>query len=324
MNQKKRKPKVIFAGTATFAVPILERLLKISEIVLVLTQPARPAGRGLQDQMCPIDEFAQDNHLPVFRPLSLKKEDIGQTIQQYPCDYLIVAAYGKIIPQWLLDWPAHEPLNIHCSLLPRWRGAAPIQHALLAGDSVSGTCVMRMTAGLDEGPVHLSQRIPITKNDNQETMTEKLSQLGADLLQSFLAKPEKYPATSQIGDPTYAHKIEKNHGLIDWKVKSATWIDRAFRAFYPWPGLYCLLSDSRRLKIIDCRIIEPTDPIQKKLHLTPNAGSAICCENRLFIQTASSDWIELKKIQLEGYKPCEVSEIAHDPSHWIHKILELI
>ena len=228
--------RVIFAGTPEFAAVALRAVIAADhEVALVLTQPDRPAGRGMSLQPSPVKRLAMENAIEVFQPLTLKDPAAQQRIAAVGADVMVVAAYGLIVPQVVLDMPRFGCINIHASLLPRWRGAAPIQRALLAGDAESGVCIMQMEAGLDTGPVLLRAASAIATDDNAATLHDRLAGLGAQLIVEVLDKlplpAEAQPATGL----TYAHKIEKQEALIDWS-KDAQALDRHIRAFNPFPG----------------------------------------------------------------------------------------
>jgi methionyl-tRNA formyltransferase len=228
--------RVIFAGTPDFAAAALQAIIAAGhDIPLVLTQPDRPAGRGMTLTPSPVKKLALINDIEVFQPLSLKDGAAQEKIAAIQADVMVVAAYGLILPQGVLDRPRFGCINIHASLLPRWRGAAPIQRALLAGDAETGVCIMQMEAGLDTGPILLRGAFPILVADTAATLHDKLAALGAQRIVEALSQLP-LPATPQIEvGVTYAHKIEKVEAVIDWK-KSAVELDRHLRAFNPFPG----------------------------------------------------------------------------------------
>lgn len=233
--------KLIFAGTPEFAACALDALVSARhEIALVLTQPDRPAGRGMKSLMSPVKQRAQRNHIVVLQPATLKAPAVQEHLRQTGADIMIVAAYGLILPQAVLDIPRLGALNIHASLLPRWRGAAPIQRALLAGDRETGICIMRMDAGLDTGPVLMSEPIPVSDTDTAQTLHDRLAALGARLVVSALENIENGALQAQPQPEqgaTYAHKINKTEAKIDWYEASAA-VDRRIRAFSPFPGAH--------------------------------------------------------------------------------------
>lgn len=231
--------RVIFAGTPVFAVPALHGLAAAGhEIVLVLTQPERPAGRGLRTLPGAVKDAAQRLGIPVLQPSTLKAPDALAPLAAAAADLMVVAAYGLILPQAALDLPRHGALNIHASLLPRWRGAAPVQRAVLAGDAQTGISIMRMDAGLDTGPVLRREGLPIAPDDTAGTLERKLAEVGARLIVAVLGDlaqgaPRATPQPSE--GVTYARKIGKGEARIDW---TRTWaeVDRQIRAFNPTPG----------------------------------------------------------------------------------------
>jgi methionyl-tRNA formyltransferase len=228
--------KLIFAGTPEFAAQALTAIIAAGhEVALVLTQPDRPAGRGMTLQPSAVKKVALEHGIEVFQPLTLKDVEAQAKIAAVGAEVMVVAAYGLILPQLVLDLPRLGCLNIHASLLPRWRGAAPIQRALLAGDKETGVCIMQMEAGLDTGPVLLRAAFDIAADDTTASLHDKLAALGAQLIVDALGRLP-LPAEVQPGEGiTYAHKIEKLEAAIDWS-KTAAELDRHIRAFNPFPG----------------------------------------------------------------------------------------
>ena len=228
--------RVVFAGTPEFAALALQAVVAAGDdVALVLTQPDRPAGRGMALQPSPVKKLALEKGIEVFQPLTLKDAEAQAKIAAVGAEVMVVAAYGLILPQAVLDLPRFGCLNIHASLLPRWRGAAPIQRALLAGDAETGVCIMQMEAGLDTGPVLLRGSFPIAADDTSATLHDRLAALGATLVVDALARLP-LPAEAQAADGvTYAQKIGKAEALIDWSL-SADELDRHIRAFNPFPG----------------------------------------------------------------------------------------
>jgi methionyl-tRNA formyltransferase len=231
--------RVIFAGTPAFAVPALQAIAAAGhDLMLVLTQPDRPAGRGLRTLASSVKDAAQHLGIPVQQPVTLKSGDALRPLAAAAADVMVVAAYGLILPPAVLELPRHGALNIHASLLPRWRGAAPVQRALLAGDAESGVCIMQMDPGLDTGPVVLREALPIAADEVAGSLEAKLARLGARLIVTVLDQlgrgalsPNPQPAEGV----TYAHKIAKGETRIDW-MRAAAEIDRQIRALNPSPG----------------------------------------------------------------------------------------
>jgi len=231
--------RLVFAGTPEFAVPALEALATAGHaIAAVLTQPDRPAGRGLGASASPVKQAAQRHGFLVLQPATLKDAAVQARLAELAPDAMIVVAYGLILPPAVLDVSRHGALNVHASLLPRWRGAAPIQRALLAGDRVTGVCIIGMDAGLDTGPVLLREELPITPQDTSGTLQDKLAPRGARLIVAALeglARGTLRPTPQSTEGVTYAAKIEKHETRLDWS-RSATETERQVRAFNPTPG----------------------------------------------------------------------------------------
>lgn len=232
--------KLIFAGTPEFAAQALAAIVEAGhEVALVLTQPDRPAGRGMALQPSPVKKLAQAHGIEVFQPLTLKDAEAQAKVAGIGAEVMVVAAYGLILPQVVLDMPKCGCINIHGSLLPRWRGAAPIQRALLAGDLETGVCIMQMEAGLDTGPVLLRGAFPIEASDTTARLHDRLAALGARLVVEALGNLPLVAEVQPLEGVTYAHKIEKAEALIDWQ-RSAAELDRHIRAFNPFPGAQAL------------------------------------------------------------------------------------
>ncbi|MCP1212190.1 methionyl-tRNA formyltransferase [Acetobacter okinawensis] len=259
--------RLVFMGTPDFAVPALKALHAAGhEIVAVYSQPPRPAGRGKALRASPVQQAAQELGLPVHHPLSLRNNpEAWQAFAALKADAAIVAAYGLILPQVMLDAPRLGCLNIHASLLPRWRGASPIQSAILAGDTQSGVTIMQMEAGLDTGPMLLREAVPITAQTTATTLHDALSALGGSMVLRVLADfPPQTPdaadhqARLNAGRParqtqpengaTYAPRLTREDGRIDWTHDAAA-IDRQIRALTPWPGTFTTLADGTVIKI---------------------------------------------------------------------------
>ncbi|PKO85593.1 MAG: methionyl-tRNA formyltransferase [Betaproteobacteria bacterium HGW-Betaproteobacteria-12] len=228
--------RLIFAGTPEFAAQALQTIIGAGHAVaLVLTQPDRPAGRGMALQPSAVKQVALAHGIEVFQPASLKDAAAQARVAAVGAEVMVVAAYGLILPQAVLDLPRCGCLNIHASLLPRWRGAAPIQRALLAGDDETGVCIMQMEAGLDTGPVLLREALAIDAEDTAATLHDKLAALGARLVVAALARLPLPAEPQPAAGVTYAHKIEKAEAAIDW-TRPAVELDRHLRAFNPFPG----------------------------------------------------------------------------------------
>jgi len=238
--------KVLFAGTPEFAVAPLAALSEQHDIVAVYTQPDRKSGRGKRINSPPVKQFAQAHEIPIHQPSSLV--DQVETIQAYHADVMVVVAYGMLLPQAILDIPPLGCINIHASILPRWRGAAPIQRAIEAGDSETGVSIMRMELGLDTGPVFQTLRTPIGCGDTSQSLHNRLAELGAQGICNTLATlaetPNFQPIEQMHDKSTYAKKIIKDEASIDWSLSAAE-VDRKLRAFVPWPGCQTVHQNTR-------------------------------------------------------------------------------
>jgi methionyl-tRNA formyltransferase len=233
--------KLAFLGTSEFAVPALGALVDAGhDVIAVYTRSPKPAGRGQQERRTPVHELALALALPVRTPRSLKSEEEAQAFEALDLDAAVVVAYGHILPRRFLEAPVLGCINIHGSLLPRWRGAAPIHRAILAGDVETGITTMRMDEGLDTGAMLLAERTPISAADTAQTVHDRLAELGARLIVStldgLLAKTLEAVPQSEVG-VTYAHKLGKEEGALDWRRPAAE-LERKVRAFHPWPGTW--------------------------------------------------------------------------------------
>ncbi|HEY6123348.1 MAG TPA: methionyl-tRNA formyltransferase [Steroidobacteraceae bacterium] len=251
--------RIAFAGTPQFALPALRALLKSAHrVVGVLTQPDRPAGRGQHLRASPVKLLATEHGLPVAQPATLKTPEGRAELAQWAPDVLVVVAYGLILPQPALDLPRLGCVNIHGSLLPRWRGAAPIHRAILAGDAETGVTIMQLDAGLDTGPMLLERSRPIGTNDTAGDLHDALSELGAvALIEALdgLARGTLRPRAQPAAGATYAPKIEKTEATLDWSASAVT-LDRKVRAFNPWPIAETRFGDET-LRILRARVAEP-------------------------------------------------------------------
>lgn len=236
--------RIVFAGTPDFSVPALQALLDSPHrVVAVYTQPDRPAGRGRKLMASPVKQVAETAGIPVYQPPTLKEDAAVQELAALAPDLMVVVAYGLLLPQRVLDIPRLACVNIHASLLPHWRGAAPIQRALQAGDAATGVAIMRMEAGLDTGPVYLARDTAIGERETGGQLHDRLSILGAEALMAALpgiADGTLMPQAQDNERATYAHKLNKGEGLIDWGL-AARQIDLQVRAFNPWPVAFTTL-----------------------------------------------------------------------------------
>lgn len=279
--------RVIFAGTPDFAAAALAALHQAGhDIPLVLTQPDRPAGRGMKLTPSATSQMAERLGLPTAKPVSFKDAAIQQQLRDLNAEVMVVAAYGLLLPQAVLDIPRHGCLNIHGSLLPRWRGAAPVQRAILAGDSETGIGIMQMEAGLDTGPVLLEKKIAISEEDTGASLFAKLTDLGASTIVEALAKLPSLTARAQPAEGvTYAHKLTREESRIDWS-QSAQQIARQIRAFDPFPGSETRFN-GEALKIWQAAVAQTSAPSETApgtvLHLDKDGFTVACGEGALHI-----------------------------------------
>lgn len=242
--------RLIFMGTPQFSVAALDALHEAGhEIVCVYTQPPRPAGRGKKDRRSPVQARAEALGLLVRHPVTLRSDEAQEAFAALHADIAVVVAYGLILPQPVLDAPTRGCLNIHASLLPRWRGAAPIHRAIMAGDAETGVCIMQMEAGLDTGPVLIRQSTPIGSAETTEQLHDRLADIGANLIVRTVAGLSDLNPVSQPEEGvTYASKIDKSEAAIDW-TRPATEVDRKIRALSPFPGAW-FEYDGARIKVL--------------------------------------------------------------------------
>ena len=247
--------KIVFMGTPDFALPSLRRLMERHDVLAVVTQPDRPAGRKMQLRQSAVKQLAQAAGIPVFQPKRIREQAAIEALREWDAELFVVVAFGQILPQALLDLPRFGTINVHASLLPRWRGAAPIQAAIRAGDTESGVTIMLLDAGLDTGPVLARRALSLSRDETGQSLHDKLSQFGAELLLETLnpyLSAEISPQPQDDSQATYAPQIRKEDGEIDW-TQSAPAIDRLVRAFTPWPGTFTRWK-GKELKIISGRI----------------------------------------------------------------------
>jgi methionyl-tRNA formyltransferase len=275
--------RLIFAGTPEFAAQALSAIIEAGhEVALVLTQPDRPAGRGMALQPSPVKKLALAHGIEVFQPLTLKDAEAQAKVVGIAAEVMVVAAYGLILPQLVLDMPKFGCINIHGSLLPRWRGAAPIQRALLAGDAETGVCIMQMEAGLDTGPVLLRGAFPIEASDTTASLLDRLAALGAQLVVEALGRLPLVAEVQPLEGVTYAHKIEKAEALIDWQ-RSAAELDRHIRAFNPFPGAQALFK-GQTIKLWQAMPVAGSGRIGRVLAVDRKQITIACGEGALAIQ----------------------------------------
>jgi len=279
--------KILFAGTPEFAVAPLNALSADHEIVGVFTQPDRKAGRGKKLTPPPVKVIAQELNIPIFQPTTLKGQE--EAIRALKPDVMVVVAYGMLLPQSILDIPRLGCLNIHASILPRWRGAAPIQRAIEAGDKETGVSIMRMELGLDTGPVYQVLTTPILKTDTSASMHDKLATLGAqgitETIEQLSANPLLHSTTQNDAEANYAKKISKQQAVIDWK-NSAAEIDQRIRAFTPWPICQTTHNETRiRIWKAQALDVQQNDSAGKIIAINENSIDIACGEGVLRLLT---------------------------------------
>ncbi len=247
--------KIVFMGSPEFALPSLAHLIDSYQVVGVVTQPDRPAGRGKKTQPPPVKEAALAHNIPVIQPRRLKEEAAQQQLRSWNPDLMVVVAFGQILRQEVLDLPRYGCINVHASLLPRWRGAAPIQAALYHGDRESGVTIMKMDAGIDTGPILSQQSVKIDETDNALTLSERLARLGADLLLDTLPRylnGELEPQPQPEKGAAYVSMIHKEDGKLDFS-RTAQALRNQIRAYHPWPGTFFDI-DGERLKVQEAEV----------------------------------------------------------------------
>lgn len=297
---------IVFMGTPDFAVPSLAEIISSGHnVVRVYTQPPRPSGRGKKLTKSPVHQFAELMGLPVETPESFRKSKVIDGLEALNADVACVVAYGQILPQRALDAPTYGCLNLHGSLLPRWRGAAPVQRAIMAGDAQTGVQIMQMSKGLDTGDILLSETTDIRATDTAESLFQRLAQLGAQMWPRALGGVEReaLTPTAQSGEPTYAHKIDKTEARIDWS-KPAAELDCHIRGLSPFPGAWTELG-GKRVKILMCETVKGRSNKPGDYHpgLIMVDGEHV----RVVCNTGGEDLLRLLRVQPAG-KPAMSAE----------------
>ena len=292
--------RVAFAGTPPFAAAALEAIAAAGhDVPLVLTQPDRPAGRGMRVTASAVSQAASRLGIPTLKPATLRDDDAQAALRDSAPDVMVVAAYGLLLPPAVLGIPRHGCINIHASILPRWRGAAPIQRAILAGDPRTGISIMQMEAGLDTGPVLLAEEIPIAADATAGTLTEALSRLGARLVVDALGSLDSLRPRAQDSTlATYAPKVMKAEAAIDWTLPNEI-IERGIRAFNPAPGAETRLGNDA-IKVWEARSAAPAG----------NPGEVLVCDAKHVIVACGKGSLELLRVQRAGGKPVAATDLA--------------
>ncbi|MCL7942718.1 methionyl-tRNA formyltransferase [Marinobacter sp. ATCH36] len=297
--------RIVFAGTPDFAATALKALLETRhQVVGVYSQPDRPAGRGRKLTPSPVKQVALNANIDVFQPESLKTTEAREELRALDADVMIVAAYGLILPREVLDLPRHGCLNIHASLLPRWRGAAPIQRAIAAGDRETGITIMQMNAGLDTGEMLLKAITPITEEDTGGSLHDRLADMGGEAIVKALEHLEKGELRGEAQDEAracYASKLSKEEGHIDWTLDAPA-IGRMIRAFNPWPGTFTDLDDLR-IRIHQAEILDDTSD--------KHPGTVIRRSRKGIDVACGLESLRITRLQLAGSRPQSADDLIN-------------
>jgi methionyl-tRNA formyltransferase len=304
--------RIIFMGSPDFAVPILKGLSAKFDIVSVITQPDKPAGRGRSLMLSPVKTLAQSLGISILQPEKLRNPETFEAISKLQPDLIVLAAYGKILRQEMLDLPKKGCINVHASLLPRWRGASPVQAAIAAGDLQTGVTIMKMDAGMDTGPILAQESIPIEKKDNSNVLLQKLSIVGSNLLLNILPRffDEKISPYSQpVDGVTYAPMLTKEDGLLDFSLPAKE-LERKIRAYYPWPGCYFIHDDlSLKISLAD---------VAEEINLPPGKPGI---KNGYPVIGTAQGALVLLRIQPAGKKAMDGRAFLLGMRTWIHNTL---
>ena len=296
--------RIVFAGTPDFSVPPLQKLLESEhQVIAVYTQPDRPAGRGRKSQPGPVKTRALEAGVPVRQPASLKAADEIEALRALQPDLMVVVAYGLLLPEAVLKIPRLGCVNIHASLLPRWRGAAPIQRAIQAGDAETGISIMRMDKGLDTGPVYLTRRIALAADETGGSLHDRLSLLGAEALLEALpgiADCSLQPVAQEDAAATYAAKLEKKEAQIDWS-KPALEIERQVRAFNPWPVAFTRYENAN-LRIWDAHAIDG---------MTAEPGTVMSATRNGVDVSTGKGLLRITRLQMPGKRAMEARDFIN-------------
>jgi methionyl-tRNA formyltransferase len=310
--------RLVLMGTPAFAVPSLRALLEVrslagrpARVAAVATQPDRPAGRGGRIQPGPVKAAALEAGLPVLQPQRLRRPESVAELRAHAPDLIVVAAYAQILSAEVLAMPAYGCLNVHASLLPRWRGASPIAAAILAGDAVTGVTIMQMEAGLDTGPMLAQREEPILTDDTTGRLSERLAVLGADLLVETLDSwvgGTLSPRAQDDAQATLTRPLRREDGLIDWAARSAVEVERTARAYDPWPGAYSLF-EGRLLKLWRGRVLGPSQSFRPGHVLDRTEVVALLDDLGLrwpqFVVACRDGLLLALRVQIEGRRPMD-------------------
>ena len=300
--------KCVFMGSPDFAVPVLEKLAKEYDIVGVFSQPDRPAGRGMQLKPPAVKSLAVSLGLPVFQPEKLKEPGNIEVLKDLNPDFIVVAAYGQILKQDVLSLPKYGCINVHASLLPRWRGAAPIQAAIAAGDAKTGITIMKMDIGMDTGDMIAQKEIDITREHTGGSLFEELSQIGGSFLIETL--PDYFsgkliPQPQPDEGVTYASMIKKQDGKLDFSL-TAEELERKIRAFQPWPGTYMEINGDR-MKVLKAEVIDDAKAVSEKRII----------EDGWPLIGTREGWLKLLEVQPAGKKRVNGKDFLNGAKYWV-------
>jgi methionyl-tRNA formyltransferase len=308
--------RVVFMGTPDFSVPSLQALIETQHVVGVVTQPDRPAGRGNQLRHPPVKLAADAAGIPVYQPKSLRKVESLDPIRHWNPDVIVVAAFGQILRPHTLALPEYGCINVHASLLPRWRGAAPIQHAILAGDTETGVCIMQMDVGLDTGATYSCQKVEISADTTAQSLHDELAALGGAMLKRDLPlifAGRLTPSPQPDAGATYASMIRKEDGALDWS-ESADAIDRRIRAMTPWPSAFTIF-EGMQLKILAGK------PIASHRGSHVASGTVIVTDEQEIGVATGDGVLILDRVQLQGKRAMAVDEFVRGRPHFVETIL---
>lgn len=301
--------KIVFAGTPEFAALHLKALIDSKhQVIAVYSQPDRPAGRGKKLQASAVKQLAVEHNIPVLQPESLKTSESQLVLANLDADIMVVVAYGLILPAAILNTPRLGCLNVHGSLLPKWRGAAPIQRAIWAGDSETGVTVMQMDEGLDTGAMLLKHSLAITHEDTSVTLYQKLAEMGPlALLETLATLTEIQPQIQDDSLASYAKKLSKEEAQIDWHL-TAEQLERNIRAFNPWPVAFFTLKESN-LKVYSSVVIKSANP-------NIAAGTIVKSDKQGILVATGKDCLLITRLQLPGKKPMAVVDVLNGRADW--------
>lgn len=308
--------KIIFAGTPEFAALHLQALIDSEhEIIAVYSQPDRPAGRGKKLQASAVKQLALEHDLNVLQPESLKNIEAQQELSALQADIMIVVAYGLILPKVILDAPKLGCLNVHGSLLPKWRGAAPIQRSIWAGDTETGVTIMQMDEGLDTGAMLLKQALPIQADDTSASLYQKLASTGPQaLIETLQSLSELPPKVQDETLATYAHKLSKQEAKVDWQMDAAQ-IERNIRSFNPWPVAFFSVHDANSkehlVKVYSAEVV-----LSSNSNSNPVPGTIVKADKTGILVATGSNQLLLKTLQLPGKKPISAADVLNGRADW--------